>query len=76
MTIVGYEESVYTLVEEDGYLEICVVITRNGSRTPFIININTTNGTAGIRCSVCNIVHDEINFPFQTQRNSYKVFSI
>ena len=47
VTIVGYDESVYTLVEEDGYLEICVVITRNGSRTPFVININTTNGTAG-----------------------------
>ena len=47
VTIVGYEESVYTLVEDDGYLEICIVITRNGSRTPFIININTTTGTAG-----------------------------
>ena len=47
VTIVGYEQSMYTLVEETGYLEVCVVITRNGSQTPFVININTTYGTAG-----------------------------
>ena len=47
MTIIGYEESMYTLVEETGYLEICVVVTRNGSQTPFVINVNTTSGTAG-----------------------------
>ena len=47
VTVVGYELSMYTLVEEDGRLEICVVVTKNGSQTPFIVSINTTKGTAG-----------------------------
>ena len=50
VTVVGYNQSVYTLFEEDGYLEMCIVVTRNGSLTPFFININTTNGTAGKLC--------------------------
>ena len=52
-TIVEYEQSMYTLFEEKGYLEVCLV-ARNDSQTPFIINITTTNGTAG-KCSVCNM---------------------
>ena len=47
MTIVGYEQNMYILSEEMGYLEVCVNIIRNGSKTPFVITINTTNGTAG-----------------------------
>ena len=44
---VGFEQSMYTLQEKVGYLEICLVVSRNGSRTPFIINITTTKGTTG-----------------------------
>ena len=53
-TMVEYEQSMYTLFEEKGHLEVCLVVTRNGSQTPFVINITTTNGTAG-KCSVCNM---------------------
>ena len=77
VTIVGYEQSMYTLFEETGYLEICVVVTRNGSRTPFVININTINGTAGRSTHVQSVIKPTtILFHLQTQQNSYKVSNI
>ena len=49
MIAVGYEQSVYTLIEEYGDdLKVCVV-AKDGSQRPFVININTTSGTAGKR---------------------------
>ena len=44
--VVGYEQNMYTLFEKAGYLEVCLVVTRSGSKTPFVINITTSNGTA------------------------------
>ena len=39
---VGYEQSSYSLHEEIGYVEVCVVSSSPGIQWQFVINVSTT----------------------------------
>ena len=40
---VGYEQIIYTLPEEIGYVEVCVMSSSPGKQWQFVINITTTD---------------------------------
>ena len=51
VAIVGFEDTLYTVVEGDGEVEICVNVYQPGGEVPvefsFEVGVMTGNGTAG-----------------------------
>ncbi len=62
VVLVGFESSSYTVNENDGTVEVCIVVTNPPAEAPLIFRIITQHltrsGTAGNKNKQHNAVHE------------------